>query len=73
MALVHVPGPDVEAERAQHPRAADAQNDLLLEAVGAIAAVEVMRQRPVERAVLFKVGVEQQDRGFLCPVTPVCT
>ncbi len=65
MALVEVVGVDVEAEGAQNPNAAEAEDDLLLHPVGIVASVEVVRQRPVRLAVLLQIGVEQQDRNLV--------
>jgi hypothetical protein len=49
---------NIEAERAQDPDAADAEDDLLLEPVNGIAAIEVMGQRAIVLAVLVKLSVE---------------
>ncbi len=53
---------DVEAERLQHARAADAEHDLLLEAVLGIAAIKAVRDLPVLGFVLIEIGVEQENR-----------
>ena len=52
----------VQAERAQHAHAADAEHDLLAQAVVLVAAVEVVGERRSGLGVLRQVGVEQQDR-----------
>ena len=49
----------VDAHRLQRADAADAEDDLLLHARFAIAAVEPRRQLAVPRGVLLQIGVEQ--------------
>ena len=63
--FVEMIGVDVEAERLQHARAADTEHDLLLEPVGVPAAIEVVGDLPVLRAVLLDVGIEQQHRHLV--------
>jgi hypothetical protein len=59
VAFVHVVGLDFEAERVERAQAADAENDLLLQAVDLVAAIEKMRQVPVLFGVLLEIGVEE--------------
>jgi hypothetical protein len=49
----------IRAHRLQHADAADAENDLLLNARFAISAVQAGRQLTIPRRVFFEVGVEQ--------------
>ncbi len=66
MALVHVEAPQrVVAERTQHAHAGDAQHDLLAQAVGLVAAVEVVGDATVLVGVARHVGVEQQHRHHM--------
>ena len=51
--------PGFDAERLERAHAADAEDDFLLDARLAIAAVEARRQLAVPRRVLLEVGVEQ--------------
>ena len=62
MALVEVPDGRLDAERPERPHAADAEDELLVEAHLAAADVEDVGDRPVGLGVLREVGVEQQDR-----------
>ena len=62
VALVEVPDRRREAEGADRPDAADAQDELLVEAHLAAADVQDVRDRPVVVGVLRQVRVEQQDR-----------
>ena len=48
-----------DAERLQRADAADAEDDFLLDARFAVAAVEPRRQLAIPRRVLFEIGVEQ--------------
>ena len=59
VAFVEVPDGRVEPERAQRPHAADAEDDLLLDARLAVAAVEARRELAIPRRVLLEIGVEQ--------------
>ena len=61
MALVHVHDRDLDAEGVEHFHAADAQDDLLLQAHLGIAAVELGGEPAVVLAVLFMVGIEHVD------------
>ena len=61
VSLVHVPHGRREAERAQGPHAADAEDDLLGEAHLAAAYIEDARDRPVGGVVQGDVGVQHQD------------
>ena len=72
MAFVDVPDGRLEAHRRERARAADAEHDLLLEARGAVAAVEAVRDGAVALAVLSTVGIEQEEasRGRSAPATP---
>ena len=54
------------AQRLEHAHAADAEDDLLLHARLAIAAVEARRQLAIPRRVLLEVRVEQ-DTAFTRP------
>ena len=59
--FVEVPDGRLDAHRPQHAHAADAEDDLLLDAGFAVAAVEPGRQLAVPRRVLVEVGVEQVE------------
>ena len=63
MAFVHmVAGDLLMTEGAQHAHAADAENHFLAEPVMAIAAVEIVRQRPIPLGILRQIAVEKIDR-----------
>ena len=62
VAFVQVEDAGFDAERLQRADAADAEDDLLLDARLAIAAVEPRRQLAIPRRVLLEVGVEQVQR-----------
>ena len=59
VAFVQVEDGRRRAERLQRADAADAEDDLLLDARFAIAAVEPRRQLAIPRRVLLEIGVEQ--------------
>ena len=61
VALVDVPRGGLQAEAAQHARAADAEHYLLLQAHLATAAVELARDATVRLAVLGHVGVQEVE------------
>ena len=63
VAFVQVPHRGIEAEGAHGADAADAQDDLLLDARLAIAAVEARRQLAIPGRVLLEIGVEQVEMG----------
>ena len=62
MALVHVRAGDLEAERLDGAQAADAEQDLLAEAVELVAAVELAGDAAQLGRVLGDVGVEEDER-----------
>ncbi len=62
MALVEVPDGRGEAERPDRPDAADAQDELLVQAHLAAADVQDVGDRSVLDGVLGDVGVEEEDR-----------
>ena len=62
VALVEVPGRGRDAQRAERPDAADAQDQLLVEAHLAAADVQDVGDRPVGLVVVGHVGVQQQQR-----------
>ena len=62
VALVEVPDRGREVELAQRPDAADAEDELLVEAHLAAADVQDVGDRAVRVVVVGDVGVEQQDR-----------
>jgi hypothetical protein len=62
VALVGVEHLGLDPEGVQGPDPADAEQDLLAQAVLAAAAVQAVGDRPLGRAVLVHVGVEQQQR-----------
>ena len=62
VALVGVEHLGVDAERVEGAHAADAEEDLLAEAVLGLAAVEPVGDRPQVGRVLLDVGVEQVQR-----------
>ena len=64
VALVQVPHRGIEAEGAQGADAADAQDDLLLDAGLAIAAVQARGQLAIPGRVLLEIGVEQIEVGM---------
>src|SRR5437660_8075698 len=70
MSLVEVEHRWIRAERLQHADAADAQNDFLLDARFAVAAVEPRRQLAVPRRVLLQIRVEQVQLDATDPDAP---
>ena len=70
MALVQVPDGRRWPERAQRADAADAEDDLLLDARLAVAAVQARRERAIPRGVLFEIGVEQVQLDAAQPDAP---
>ena len=60
----------VVAERAQRAHAADAEDDLLLHAGLAIAAVEARGQLAIPGRVLLEIGVEQVELRVSEPHVP---
>ena len=68
--FVQVEDARIRTERLQRADAADAEDDLLLDARLAIAAVEARRELAVPRRVLLEVGVEQVDLHAADPHTP---
>ena len=62
VALVHVEDGRLEPEPAQHAHAADAEHELLPQPVLAVAAVELVGDRPRPVGVAVDVGVEQVER-----------
>src|SRR5665213_560468 len=62
VAFVHVERGRLDAQRAQQPHAADAQQNLLHDARGAVAAINARRQVAVKLLVLRQVRVEQKNR-----------
>ena len=63
VSFVEVPHRRLDAERAQRPHAADAENHFLPHARGFIAAVEAMGNVAIRGLVLAAVGVEQVHRN----------
>ena len=61
MALVHVEDGGLDAAGSERLDAADAQQDLLAQAVLAVATVEPVGDRALGRGVCLHVGVEQQQ------------
>ncbi len=70
VAFVQVPHRGRNAHGPQRAHAADAENDLLLDARFAIAAVEPRRQFTVPRRVFREVGVEQEQPHASEPHAP---
>ncbi len=68
--FVEVPRGRRRAHRLQRADAADAEDDLLLHARFAVAAVEPRGQLAVPRGVLFQIGVEQIQRHPAEPDAP---
>ena len=62
VALVHVRAGDLEAERLDGAQAADAEQDLLAEAVELVSAVELAGDAAQLGRVLGDVGVEEDER-----------
>ena len=69
VALVAVEHLRVDPEGAQRPDAADAEDDLLAQAVVRVAAVEPVGDGDAVGGVAFDVGVEQ-EQGDLADVGP---
>ena len=65
VALVDVEHLRVDAEGPQRPHAADAEDDLLAQAVVRVAAVEAVGDRDAVGGVALDVGVEQVQRRLL--------
>ncbi len=63
MPFVHVENGGLDAERAQQPHAAEAEQHLLHDAGGGVAAVDPQREVAVELFVFRAVAVEQVDRA----------
>ena len=59
VALVDVPDGGLELQRLERAHAADAEHDFLLDAGGAVAAVQLVRDVAGALVVLLQVGVEQ--------------
>ena len=68
--FVEVKDAGIDAERLERAHAADAEDDLLLDAGLAIAAVEARRQLAIPRRVLLEAGVEQVERDAAEPHPP---
>jgi hypothetical protein len=65
MPLIKMIGANVEAERLQHERAADAENDLLLEPTSLVTTIKMMGDLSILRVVLSVVCVQQQHRNVV--------
>jgi hypothetical protein len=61
VSLVDVPDRRLHTERFERPNAGNTQNDLLLDARLAVAAVELMRNETVILGVMLEIGVEQHE------------
>jgi hypothetical protein len=61
VAFVHVVLSDTKPEGIENPHAPDPEDDLLLQAVPLVAAVQDVRDLSIFREVLLKVGVEKED------------
>jgi len=61
VAFVQMIRPDIEAKGLQYEGPANAEHDLLLEAMGIVSSVKVIRDFAVRRTVLIKIGIEEQD------------
>ena len=61
MAFVDVPDRRLQIHRRERAHAADAKHQLLLQARGAIAAVEAVRDGAVALAVFRRVGIEEEQ------------
>ena len=59
VAFVHVPYRRLVTHRSKRTHAADAQHDFLLEAHGAIAAIQPIRDAAIALLVFCNVGIEQ--------------
>ena len=70
VALVQVPDGGLDAHGLERPHAAEAEDDLLLEAHVLVAAVQPRRQLAVPRRVLLDVGVEQEQPHLAGPDLP---
>ena len=68
--FVDMPDRGLEAERGERAHPADAEHDLLLDAGGAVAAVELMRDVAILRVVFLEVGVEQVQGHAAGPHLP---
>ena len=70
VALVGVPHARIDADRAQHPDARDAERPFLLEPLLGPAGVEPAGQAPVGGIVLLEIRVEQEHRDAPHPHPP---
>ena len=68
--FVEVEDRRLDAERLQRADAADAEDDFLLHAGFAVAAVQARRQLAVPRRVLLEIGVEQVQLHAADPHAP---
>ena len=64
MPLVQMIGADGKAERLQRALSTNAENDLLSDAVGLVASIQPLRDRPVGWLVFAHIGIEQNDRDL---------
>ena len=62
VAFIHVPHCRIVAQRAQRAHAADAQNDLLLQAAFQIAVVQARGEFPIGRRIALDIGIDQEQR-----------
>ena len=62
--LVHMVFLDMELKGVEHPYAAHAEDDLLLDPVVQVAAVEVIGDAPVRGSILRKVRIQEEDGNF---------
>ena len=62
MAFVQVVGGDRKTERPKYSLSADAENDLLLDAVRLASPIEPVGDGTVARIVLRHIGVQENDR-----------
>jgi hypothetical protein len=66
VAFVHVEAiRSVVSKRAQHPHAADAENDLLAQPIKFVAAVKKMRQGAIVVGVFRQVCIEEIDGNLV--------
>ena len=62
VAFVHVPHRRIVAQRPQRAHAADAQNDLLLQAAFQIAVIQAGGEFAIGGRIAFHIGIDQEQR-----------
>ena len=70
VALVQVPGGRLDAHGLEDADAADAEDDLLLDARLAVASIETRRELAIPGRVLLEIGVEEEEPHAAEPHLP---